>query len=453
MRQPAAKTQTFNAHMDYQISIDFGNSFTKVGIRPRGMPGEEGRAFSQANLLQDEGLRMDENNFCIPTLAARGQEDGREVWWFGNEVVEKATNREGVEVFRNWKPRFFSGQSDPQIRRIGLGFFMWLRQFVGSYCEAQGLPSTDNMPVRITLPAFGLQSAAAKTLVDLLSAAGWKPTRIRPAVAEPVANSIGIFSEGKNAVWKPESRGRQTPAAFPFYPDMFRDSDFFLATKNFALYGDEFDIARTHWVFIADLGGYTADFAMLGFDLARPDRTFEAAATDGKDKYAYYSEPIGIAELDARIRAVLPADQQEAFDDMLHEVDPRLETFHRLFYNDFRPFRSRGIRIGSGPEIKDVRRIVDEFAEEVAMYAERFLDQHQFERVDQLLITGGGYNVPIIREALIRKLENYELRRVYRPVSRLDPQLPQLHSRLDPRFVRGSTALGGASVYFEGLAS
>lgn len=440
--------------MDYHISIDFGNSFTKVGIRPRGLPGEEGRAFSQASLLQDESLRMDENNFCIPTLAACSREDGRETWWYGNEVVEKATNREGVRVFRNWKPRFFSGQPDDEIREIGRGFFSWLRNFVNSYCQAKGLPSTDAMPVRITLPAFGLQSAAAKNLVDLLVSAGWKPTRIRPAVAEPVANSIGIFSEGKNAVWKPESRGRQTaPAAFPFYPDMFRDSDFFLATKNYALYGDEFDLSRTHWVFIADLGGYTADFAMLGFDLARPDKTFEAAATDTKEKYAYYSEPIGIAGLDARVRSVLPEDQQTAFDDMLQEVDPRLETFHRMFYNDFRPFRSRGVRIGSGPEIDQVRRIVSDFAEEVATYAERFLDLHQFERVDQLLITGGGYNVPMIRDALVRKLENYELRRVYRPVSRLDPELPQLHSRLDPRFVRGSTALGGASVYFEGLAS
>jgi len=439
--------------MDYQISIDFGNSFTKVGIRPCGVTGEEGRASSLSSLLQDEGLRMDENNFCIPTLAARAIENGREVWCYGNDVVEKATNREGYEVFRNWKPRFFSGQDDPEIQQIGRGFFGWLRQFVDAYGQAKDLPNTRDMPVRITLPAFGLQSAAAHSLVDILTDTGWNPTGLRPAVAEPVANSIGIFSEGKNAVWKPESRNRQAPEAFPFYPEMFGDSDFFLATKNYALYSDEFELDRTHWVFIADLGGYTADFAMLGFDLARPDKTFEAAATDAKEKYAYYSEPIGIADLDARVRAVLPAEQQEAFDDMLDEVDPRLETFHRMFYTDFRPFRSRGVRIGSGPELAPVKERVGVFAEEVATYAERFLDLHQFERVDQLLITGGGYNVPLIREALIRKLGNYQLRRVYRPVSRQDSDLPSRHSRLDPRFVRGSTALGGASVYFEGLAS
>jgi hypothetical protein len=76
---------------------------------------------------------------------------------------------------------------------------------------------------------------------------------------------------------------------------------------------------------------------------------------------------------------------------------------------------------------------------------------HQFERVDQLLVTGGGFNVPAVREALVAKLDDFDLQRVYRPVSRLETELDSRHARLNATLVRGATALGGASVYFEGL--
>ncbi len=484
--------------MEYQLSIDFGNSFTKIGIRPAAPVNEEGKAFSSADLLQDDWLRMDENNFCIPTLAARGEENGRETWWFGNEVVAKASNRAGVEIYRNWKPRFFedvethlNGAPNPPseeglapadwesvqgdygvatapavrvatqprvatssdafpVREIGLGYFTWLRNFVNDYCVARGLPEIDQVPVRITLPSFGAQTAAAHRLVELLAEAGWCPAQLRPAVAEPVANSIGIFSEGRNAIWTPPPMPAGMPrGTFAFYPEMFGDSLFFTATRNYACLNNDYEMDRTHWVFVADLGGYTADFAMLGFDLARPDRAFEeAAAAEGR--FAHYSEPIGIAGLDAEVRAGLPENQRAAFDSMLHSVDPRLETFHRLFYATYRPFRSEGVRIGEGDGVIDqVRESVDGFAQRVATFAERFLDMHQFERVDQLLVTGGGYNVPAVRDALVRKLETYQLQRVYRPINRQEGPVPDRHAALDARSVRGSTALGGASVYFE----
>jgi len=209
---------------------------------------------------------------------------------------------------------------------------------------------------------------------------------------------------------------------------------------------------RTHWVFVADLGGYTTDFAMLGFDLARPDHAFEAAASSRRGCYAHYSEPIGIADLDRRVRAALPEEQQVAFDHMAGEIDPRIETFHRMFYATLRPFRSGGVRLAEGPEIEGVRAAVEGFAAEIAASAERFLDMHQFERVDQLLVTGGGFNIPALREALVGKLDAYALQRVYRPVYK-ETELPDRHARLSANLVRGATALGGASVYFEGLTS
>jgi Tfp pilus assembly PilM family ATPase len=190
---------------------------------------------------------------------------------------------------------------------------------------------------------------------------------------------------------------------------------------------------------------------MLGFDLARPDQAFEAAASSRRGCYAHYSEPMGIADLDRRVRAALPEEQQSAFDDMANASDPRIENFHRLFYATLRPFRSGGVRIAEGAEIESVKAAVDGFAEEVALSAERFLDMHQFQRVDQLLVTGGGFNVPAVRDALVAKLDSFELQRVYRPVSRLETSLDGRHASLGSTLVRGATALGGASVYFEGL--
>ena len=442
--------------MDYQISIDFGNSFTKVGIRNRAPLDPEGRACSQTGLLQDEWLKMDEHNFCIPTLAARGIEGGKEVWCYGNDLVAKASTMGELRVYRNWKPLFFANggpgnaEDGTPVRQIGLGYFRWLRDFVDGYCRASGLPGVSSMPVRITLPSFGAQTAAASILVELLAETGWQPTAVRPAVAEPVANSIGIFSEGRNAIWTPDPAIRGSEA-YPFYPEMFGDSEFFEATRQYARFSGQYDLERTHWVFVADLGGYTTDFAMLGFDLARPDQAFEAAASSRRGCYAHYSEAVGIADLDRRVRSALPEEQQAAFDEMARASDPRIENFHRLFYATLRPFRSGGVRIAEGPEIESVKAAVDDFADEVALSAERFLDMHQFERVDQLLVTGGGFNVPAVRDALVAKLDDFQLQRVYRPVSRLETDLDGRHARLNATLVRGATALGGASVYFEGL--
>ena len=56
---------------------------------------------------------------------------------------------------------------------------------------------------------------------------------------------------------------------------------------------------------VADLGGYTTDFAMVGFDL--DNVAFQSNGRhDGKRLLGSYSEPIGVHELDNEVREYLP---------------------------------------------------------------------------------------------------------------------------------------------------
>ena len=86
--------------METMLSIDFGNTYTKVGLRH-----DEN---TQSEPLQDPNLTYDLDNMCIPTIAACRMVDGKEEWLYGLEVL-RAHGDEDVHVFRNWKPKFFEG--------------------------------------------------------------------------------------------------------------------------------------------------------------------------------------------------------------------------------------------------------------------------------------------------------------------------------------------------------
>ncbi len=222
--------------MTAALCIDFGNNYTKVGMR------REQNATSQT--LRSEGdLKYDEDHICIPTVAARVVKNGRVSWLFGTEVKLGSKGSE-PQVFRNWKPRFFRGEethledgrirlngkndtdaawdefTDNQLEKLlvrwpdkekeirvvlknrksaatssdedfdfkemGRGYFAWLRKFVEPICMLHGIGTTHEIPVRITLPSFGANSANARlTLQTILKETGWSPAGKRPALPEP----------------------------------------------------------------------------------------------------------------------------------------------------------------------------------------------------------------------------------------------------------------------------
>jgi hypothetical protein len=212
-----------------------------------------------------------------------------------------------------------------------------------------------------------------------------------------------------------------------------------------------------HWVLVADLGGYTLDFSMLGFRLEDPgdmEGTFgcdSAPMEEFPPRFARLSYPFGVMDLDQMVYDVLPAGKQKAIDDMVSDVDQRrLEAFHRVFYRTMEPFRIGQVTIGEGSEGNDIRNAIHRFVSRIRELAQRFLDAHQFPRVNQLVLTGGGSNIPAVRRALIEQLAPGHTHAGQTEDDEISELLTN-YVELGNNEVRGATATGGTSVYCEFL--
>ncbi|MEO0445758.1 MAG: hypothetical protein AAF191_06735 [Verrucomicrobiota bacterium] len=452
------------AFNDRIISIDFGNSYCKVGLRHE----KDGASA----LLRDGGFNLDDGNFCIPTIIGQREKDG--LFRYGTSVFEEGA---GVHVYRNWKPLFFEDSMEASqdslrnalradghdVEELALGYFSWLRRQVAPICRQEfGISDPSEIPARITLPAFGNVSGAREKLEALLEESGWNLADVGQAIPEPVANAIGTFSQGRNAVWNPPQPGSRPQdrdagtQVFPHYGRMFEGSPLLWAMQAQAKDLMEESI---HWVLVADLGGYTLDFAMLGFnleDVEDLDRTFSPdSPVSDPPRFARLSYPFGVMDLDQMVYDVLPDDQQNAFRVMMSDVDQRrLETFHRRFYRHFQPMRVGRTEIGGGSEIDTVKDAVDSFNHRIQELAQTFLDTYQFPKVHQLVLTGGGSNIPGVRRALIDQLEpdfTHGARNEEKPEK--EEFLSTKYMELTHNEVRGATATGGTNVYFEFLAA
>jgi hypothetical protein len=496
--------------MPGMISIDFGNSFTKVGVRrDNNTPSELVR---DNNLDQDDGL-----NVCIPSLVARVERRGEKRWRYGLDVLKLGQRTSGTHIYRNWKPLFFenidsatsppvpanrqrvgvAGSSLRTISRrsvehsaslvglsfaemaeilrqrgkfvdedgeaavpssasqegeltkeflqpVAIGFFKWLRNFINPICRKMGLEDPDAIPVRICVPSFGSQAKAEELLTEVLQDSGWQLDEGFPVLTEPLANSLGIVTEGRNATWFPQKTRRECR----YNRTMFGDSELFQAIRGHLLQNTQ----KFYWVMGIDVGGYTADFSMLGFDLGEFDASLDGYH-DGMRREARQSKPIGVRLLDTRIAALLSEAKQAYLDEMNRDPDQRqIETFHRTLYDNRRVFNTTAGAIGEGSEGEAIESCILAFANEIADSAERFLTAEQYKRIDALILTGGGCNIPMVRRRLCQRLERYRtgssFAATYVPAKESE-RLPGGYSRLGPRLVRGATALGGASVFFD----
>jgi hypothetical protein len=475
------------------LSIDFGNSYTKVALRP----GREERT----NTIKDGSLSFDETNICIPTVAAEQTVLGQPTWHFGTDATRFTGETEGLIVYRNWKPHFFergtlaapkparipvgAGRAragappgiteaawaamqqtlsplqldqiwtslanpasfedekeevtEPEHRVIALGFFRWLREFVDPVCLKRIGLHAHNVPVRISLPSFGNMTKAELLLREILDEAGWKLDETAPVLPEPLSNALGTFTEGANAT---RQRG-----AHPDYSVMFGNTGM-LRRMHDAILGRGRSVA---WALIVDVGGYTTDFAMVGIDLKDIDARLEGQI-DGKKRLSHLSKPLGVSALDRRLLAVLPEAKQKALEEVLADQQ-RFEAFHRVCYGKTHRYTLKSTTIGDTPaEKKVVGDVVQKFAEDTADAVETFLEVHQYEEIDDLILTGGGTLVPKVRDALCARLSKYAPRGLKVHTHFADgetiPGAKQPH-KLPLELVRGATAVGGASVYFD----
>ena len=486
--------------MKPMLSIDFGNTYTKVGLR---FDSE-----STSILVKDASLKWDDFNVCIPTVAACHDVEGGSRWYYGTEVLKFRETAPGLTVFRNWKPQFFDGphskrllkkkpilvsachgirslpapdgfsgeawevlkktlsdddltkiviqlgghdmsiddlkesneeQTEPIYKEIGLGFFSWLRSFIDPVCRKRLKLSASEIPARVSLPSFGSITKASMLLQEILSEAGWKLDAHAPVLAEPLANAIGTFTEGKNATHR---NGKS-----PHYGQMFAHAGLLSQMREAALFGGR----KTAWILIIDLGGFTADFAMLGLDLEEIDAKL-SGKLDGKNRLAVFSRPIGVTDLDLRIRNELAFNKQQALDQVINDPDQqRLESFHVNCFGHLGRYAGKNLKVGDSAREKTmIREIIEKFGQDVADDADDFMEVHQFERIDELILTGGGTMIPAVRKALATRMSHYGVRKLHVYMGEEEPSFSSIPVHQLPReFVRGATAFGGSSVYFD----
>jgi hypothetical protein len=479
------------------LCIDFGNTYTKVALRKT--------VNDRSELLKDDSLVWDEFNFCVPTVAARFTEKSKTVWRFGEEIHRLKGNERDLKVFRNWKPFFFDGDhaslvnqalpvlsgqasgaeepppgitqvawnvmkstlpkadlekieqklrgnelsegpaagipdtTDMDYKELALGFFRWLHQFFDPICRKRFNQCVRDIPVRISLPSFGSVAGAESLLDELLSETGWKPDETMPVIAEPRANAIGIFTEGQNRVNK--------KGTSPLYPPMFGQTGLYDRMRNAVVANGP----PTAWALVADIGGYSTDFAMIGFDLTELDASLDGVI-DGRPRLAHNSWPLGITDLDRMVGERLREEKRLRLNRIIEDHNQqRLETFHSRLYGGEGRFATREAIFGdSERERADIDIAIQDFGKTVADHATQFLEIHQYDRIDDLILTGGGMMIPAVREAICHRLKLFGVRFVhlYNPAGAKSISSIRTHG-VDPKLTRGATAIGGASVFFD----
>jgi hypothetical protein len=440
------------------LSIDFGSAYTKVGIR---------RSLERpSKLIEEESLILDDQHVCIPTLAAVAERNGKERWAFGPAVTEIASGN-GIQVYRNWKsqlftaarpsgvaaqltgavrgkptrrravvssPSPFAGDTDLDVKAVTLRYFTWLREFLAAPSARLGVRDLGVVPVRLSVPAFGSNgramndySPSEQLLLEILGEAGWNVDDECPIVLEPESNAVGIYSQGQNFTWSPQgSRGKK----YLHFQKMFIFGGYLPALRRRSLRRDE---QSRHHVLVVDIGAFTTDLALLEFDL------------DNEEK-----PPVGVQQVDDHVLSILPSPKAAR---IIALPARQREELKRALYVAESSYRLEGnTTIGDPGEAEQIHDCVDHFAETIRLFIENFLGEADVTQVHELIFTGGGNLIPRVCAGLINSIlqKRIGVSLVHAPSSVSSTPNSQFHlDQLASAIVRGSSGIGGASVYFE----
>jgi hypothetical protein len=468
---------------DRVFCIDLGSAYTKVALR------RDPTADSQ--LLEFPGVGVD---FWVPTVIAVDRRGTKPRVAFGDEAADQVEGG-GIDVHRNWKRAVFrvppigqAGQSPLELllhsdelqqlaskfgvprgqvaclqqlvgaarslisgpgarpvsadsyqqslaAALAAHFFHWLRQRVLEACAK--LPTTglkfEEIPLRMTVPALVdgpdlAQHPGCKLLREALHKAGWPLHTEKPFVTEPFSNTIGILTKASNILHRSRIH----------LGEMFGKGPLITVLKDTTHY-------PSYRALVIDVGAFTTDFAALtlkleGEPVVTPDMAFDVKQL---------SLPLAVGDLDERFRAS-PLAQEKL--DWLGKANWReWATLQRSVYAEGKGYRVPNIGVIGGDADRDVvRSCLDWFAGRLAEETAKFCGTLEPVAMQELILTGGGSSIPVVREALqtaaqangkpFVKTHAADLKRV-----KGGPQV----DKLDERFARGGSALGGASIYFE----
>ena len=359
---------------DYEapvLGVDLGASFTKIAYRPAWT---EGRRYeAPCRLVMIEGKPL------VPSLVIRTT-NKRNPWLCG-QTAASYRPANGDRVFTNWKADLFSSALTPQVTgslKAAGKFFDWLHRKISD----TGI-DVASCKVKVCLPAFPGIEGPASILGQEMELAGWTNVAVS-RVEEPRANTVGVFSEGRNALY----RGRHPYGINPIYMDMYPQGSPLLAHfRRFALAGGP----RSASIVVIDVGSFTTDLSVIDFD-AGADGDCIASAQQTSYKVgiiAGFEEPL-LAHLSARRGFTVESlsfEDREAIKQAF-----ALGNTYVLTLAD-----SRNIRLGDAKDQDAAKQIA-------ADMACRIWDSYRAttggRQVKYLILTGGGSAAPLVRDAI-----------------------------------------------------
>jgi hypothetical protein len=472
---------------DRVFCIDFGSAYTKVALRRD--PGADG------TLLACRPAGVGEVEFCIPSTVVVDRRGAKPVPEFGDRAAGMLATG-GLDVHANWKKSIFlapgarpqqspleallqspelaelaakygvaagqishlnqfvaaartlvagpggrmisaEAQQQTLAATIAAHFFHWLRQQVLEACNK--LPATglkyDSIPVRISVPAFAAQKGTdphpgCKILTDALGKAGWPLHPDTPIVSEPYANAVGVLTKATNVLQKGHIR----------LGEMFGKGPLITVLKSTA----DHPVYRA---LVIDVGAFTTDFAAVTITPADGND----ADPDAHVAVSQQSHPLGVSDLDERVKTAVPKEKSEYLRSM-SQID--WEDFRPAVYTTGKGLKSAKVGVIGGPADGDavlgcVEAVTGQLAAEVAKFVGS-LPALPNGAMQELILTGGGCSIPAFRDALQGATVGAGLTfvKTHAPDLKKTVGGPPV-GKLDATFARGGSALGGASLYFE----
>jgi hypothetical protein len=436
------------------LCVDFGSAYTKVAVRADWN--------ESAQLIREVPLApKGDSSFCIPSVVARVERSGGPRWLVGEAAAGQLPG-EGVKIYRHWKASLLSEQpaaeevigpmqpspSTPsEYLEVGAVFFKSLKDTLSK----MGL-SIDKCKTRVCIPRLAKGDRASERIKQVFSSAAWKFDG--ETLSEPQSNVIGVFTAGRNAAWQAGRLGRAAPH-FPFYQRMFDSDGLFGAFRRGALEGQDV----RYGVLVIDVGAYTTDFGYVVFDHSFYDGDVL------RPEISQLSCEVGVRELDSSVQACLRPEVRHVVERM---ATSKWESTKRILYSkgEAAVQNPKGgmFVIGEGDEAETIDRAIKTFAGRVVGVKNEFCRDNVDEAVHAVVLTGGGTMIPIVQKALVTAIRKEQGTRFFdlserpREVRRWTDgvwgwrdgdQEIESELRRNQELIRGGSALGGCSVYFD----
>lgn len=430
------------------ISIDLGSAYTKVAVRRDWNGGSD--------LLRNLPLAAEDVDFCVPSVVARVETRGETRWTIGAAAAAQ-TPGNGVRIHRYWKARLFSTGSPAEVRRdqmgqapesygnedyeqIAIQFFRGLRESLEQSPYGVDVAAS---AVRVCVPRIDAGDMDAR-VGGILDAAGWKPAHGRVTVYEPESNACGMFTRGRNATWY--------PPAPSFTPRAGRSLHLVKMLEPEGLLQALRRMSGSFGVLVIDIGGFTTDFGYVEFDTSFSSNDWH------RPTIVQQSYELGIRELDQAIYDSLDEDAQRE----IRRLSPgEWDALKVDLYRGAPVTLGEGgkpLRISGGTTAEALRT----FAQRVIGVRDTFLRDHVRGPINAQTLTGGGSMIPPLHRAVVEALATDEEARVYDLLDEdeprrtlearggtVDEQAVEARARRNQELVRGGSAIGGSSVFFE----